>query len=107
MFKLKVQLLFLGKRLQDLKKQGGLGVLNLDTQKKALLLKNLDKFYNDHDIPWVKLVKGAYYNNGTLPGATMEGSFWWRTHLKLIDTYKGLAKCNLGDGKSSLFWRDN
>jgi hypothetical protein len=27
--------------------------------------------------------------------------------LKLSDTYKGLAKCNIGDGKSSLFWLDN
>jgi hypothetical protein len=95
------------KKIAKPKNQGGLGVLNLDVQNKALLLKNLDKFYNDHDIPWVKLVKGAYYNNGTLPGVALEGSFWWRTHLKLIDTYKGLAKCNIGDGKSSLFWLDN
>jgi hypothetical protein len=82
-------------------------VLDLDTQNRALLLKNLDKFYNNNDIPWVKLVKGAYYNNGTLPGGSVEGSFWWKTHLKLVDTFKGLAKCNLGNGKSSLFWQDN
>jgi hypothetical protein len=29
------------------KDQGGLGVLNLEVQNKALLLKNLDKLYND------------------------------------------------------------
>jgi hypothetical protein len=95
------------KKITRPKNQGGLGVLDLDTQNRALLLKNLDKFYNNHDIPWVKLVKGAYYNNGTLPGGSVEGSFWWKTHLKLVDTFKGLAKCNLGNGKSSLFWQDN
>jgi hypothetical protein len=89
------------------KNQGCLGVLDLHTQNRALLLKNLDKFFNNQDIPWIKLVKGAYYNNGNLPGAVVEGSFWWKTHLKLVDTYKGLAKCNLGNGKSSFFWQDN
>jgi hypothetical protein len=38
------------------KEQGGLGVLNLTIQNKALLLKNLHKFYNKHDIPWVNLI---------------------------------------------------
>jgi hypothetical protein len=95
------------KKITRPKNQGGLGVLDLDTQNRALLLKNLDKFYNNNDIPWVKLVKGAYYNNGSLPGGSVEGSFWWKTHLKLVDTFKGLAKCNLGNGKSSFFWQDN
>jgi hypothetical protein len=38
------------------KTQGGLGVLDLNIQNKALLLKNLHKFYNRHDIPWVQLI---------------------------------------------------
>jgi hypothetical protein len=38
------------------KNQGGLGVLNLSIQNKALLLKNLDKFFNGHDVPWVNLI---------------------------------------------------
>jgi hypothetical protein len=38
------------------KVQGGLGVLHLQTQNKALLLKNLHKFYNREDIPWVNLI---------------------------------------------------
>jgi hypothetical protein len=33
------------------KAQGGLGVLDLNIQNKALLLKNLHKFYNRYDIP--------------------------------------------------------
>jgi hypothetical protein len=51
------------------KKQGGLGVLNLGIQNQALIMKNLYKFYNHMDIPWVKLIWQAYYNNGEAPHA--------------------------------------
>ncbi|KAM3260750.1 hypothetical protein ACQJBY_051787 [Aegilops geniculata] len=34
------------------KQQGGLGVLNLREQNKALLIKHLFKFYNEVDVPW-------------------------------------------------------
>jgi hypothetical protein len=36
--------------------EGGLGVLNLQTQNEALLLKHLDKFFNRKDLPWVNLI---------------------------------------------------
>lgn len=42
------------------KEAGGLGVLNLRDQNKALLMKNLYKFYNQQDIPWVNLLWKAY-----------------------------------------------
>jgi hypothetical protein len=83
------------------KDQGGLGVLNLDTQNSALLLKNLHKFYNRLDIPWVNLVWSSYYAQGHL-----EVSFWWKAHLKLLDKFKGISRCHIGDGKSTLFWTD-
>ena len=38
------------------KKKGGLGIINLRSQNSALLMKHLDKFYNQKDVPWVKLV---------------------------------------------------
>jgi hypothetical protein len=34
------------------------------------------------------------------------GSFWWRDLLKLCDTYRGIAKCSIGDGSTVLFWSD-
>jgi hypothetical protein len=80
-------------------------VLNLEIQNKALLLKNLHKFHNNLDIPWVKLIRLTYYNTGRITN-TMEGSFWWKSHLKLLDTYKSMAKCNRGYGKTILFWTD-
>lgn len=33
------------------KEEGGLGVLDLKTQNEALLINNLDKFFNKADIP--------------------------------------------------------
>jgi hypothetical protein len=38
------------------KRNGGVGVINLRSQNTALLLKNLDKFYNRRNIPWVNLI---------------------------------------------------
>jgi hypothetical protein len=34
------------------KKNGGLGVVNFQKQNMALLIKFLDKFYNNMDLPW-------------------------------------------------------
>jgi hypothetical protein len=88
------------------KDQGGLGVLDLKTQMEELLLKNLHNFFNGLDIPWVNLIWNTYYSQGSLPGFQLEGSFWWKTHLKLLDKYKGMSRCLIGDGKSALFWTD-
>jgi hypothetical protein len=34
----------------------GLGVINLRLQNDVLLMKNLDKFFNKADLPWVQLI---------------------------------------------------
>jgi hypothetical protein len=36
----------------------------------------------------------------------MEGSFWWKAHLKLLDKFKGISHCNIGDGKTAYLWTD-
>lgn len=38
------------------KEEDGLGIINIETQNKSLLMKNLDKFFNRRDIPWVNMV---------------------------------------------------
>lgn len=73
------------------KDEGGLGIINLEAQNQALLMKNLDKFYNKKDVPWVKLVWEKHYKNDRLPGAVKKGSFWWRDILKLLPKFKELA----------------
>jgi hypothetical protein len=88
------------------KRKGGLGIVNLRNQNMALLLKFLDKFYNKRDIPWVNLIWNSYYANGEIPHASKDGSFWWRDILKLCDEFKAIAKCNIGNGTTVLFWQD-
>jgi hypothetical protein len=78
------------------KDQGGLGVLNLRTQNKALLMKNLYKFYNHHDIPWVNLVWQAYYYNNIISHlCNRKGSFWWKDCLSMIDDFRGMTSCTV------------
>lgn len=73
------------------KEEGGLGVINLELQNQALLMKNLDKFFNKKDITWVNLVWEKHYKNGRLPGVVRKGSFWWRDTLKLLSNFKKMA----------------
>jgi hypothetical protein len=95
------------KKCSKPKRKGGLGIINLRSQNRALLLKHLDKFYNKKNIPWVNLVWKAYYSNGQIPHASADkGSFWWKDVLKLCDLFRGIAKCKIGDGSTVLFWSD-
>ena len=88
------------------KEKGGLGVLNLRLQNDALLLKHLFKFYNKVDTPWVHLVWSKYYTT-KVPHASREfGSFWWKDVLRLSIIFRGIAKCEIGDGSTVCFWDD-
>jgi hypothetical protein len=60
------------------KTEGGLRVIQLNTRNEAMLLKNLHKFFNKEDIPWVHLICEKYYAIGKLPNHTLKGSFWGR-----------------------------
>ena len=89
------------------KKQGGLGVLNLRIQNKALLMKNLYKFYNHMDIPWVNLIWQAYYSNGYAPHASSQlGSFWWRDCMSYNDSFRDITSCTINNGQSIQLWKD-
>lgn len=46
------------------KREGGLGVISLKTHNEALLMKQLHKFLNKKELPWVKLIWENYYRNG-------------------------------------------
>jgi hypothetical protein len=45
------------------KDQGGLGIIDIQSQNNALLLKFLDKFYNKAKVPWVQLTWSKLYTN--------------------------------------------
>lgn len=91
------------------KEDGGLGIINLNTQNATLLMKHLDKFYNHSNIPWLKLTWDKLYHNTHLaPHARSPiGSFWWKDVLKLYDNYKDIAKCSPSKGNSIMFWQDD
>jgi hypothetical protein len=89
------------------KNEGGLGVINLRTQNEALLLKNLHKFFNQMDIPWVHLIWEKYYPHGKLPNHVRKGSFWSRGILCLLDKFKGLASATVHSGRTTCqVWQD-
>jgi hypothetical protein len=82
------------------KDQGGLGIINIRTQNEALLIKQLSKFFNKDNIPWISLIWEKHYDNGKLPGNGRKGSFWWKDLLKLLDKFKGMAKVEIQNGTS-------
>ena len=89
--------------VQKPKAKGGLGVINLRPQNDALLMKQLHKFYNKEDIPWVKQIWFKHYTR-KVPHASAEvGSFWWKDILRLNVLYRGIAKCQVGDGTTVTF----
>lgn len=46
-----------------------------------------------------------YYSSHP-PDTRMEGSSWWKSHLKLIPLYKQHSTCKLGNSQSILLWKD-
>jgi hypothetical protein len=48
----------------------------------------------------VNLIWVTNYNNGSVPGNHLEGSFRWKAHIELLDLYKAMGKYIIGDGKS-------
>jgi hypothetical protein len=88
------------------KSEGGLGVLQLEIHNEALLLKNLHKFFNKADIPWVHLIWEKHYRNGRLPNHTLKGSFWWRDILRLLGKFKSCASVLIQSGNTCSLWHD-
>jgi hypothetical protein len=89
------------------KQEGGLGILDIKAQNKALLLKLADKFYNNCDTPWVQLTWQALYSNPVAPHAKrLVGSFWWQDVMSLSLVFRSFASCEVGNGRTVCFWED-
>jgi hypothetical protein len=54
----------------------------------------------------IRLVWHKHYNNRVPHAARELGSFWWKDVLRLNIIFRGIAKCELGDGSSVCFWDD-
>ena len=88
------------------KRKGGLGVINLQVQNDALLLKHLHKFYSKVDVPWVNLIWSKYYSNKVSHATREVGSFWWKDVQWLSIIFRNIARCNIGDGTTVTLWHD-
>lgn len=81
------------------KNEAGFGIKKMAVQNDALLMKNLHKFFNHAEVPWVQLVWDKYYHT-ILLGQRKRGSFWWRNIIILLDQYKGISITHPENGKS-------
>ena len=88
------------------KQQGGLGILDICEHNKTLLLKNVHKFYNKEDLPWVILIWEVCYSSSQHPDKK-EGLFWWKILLSLIPTYKQATPFMVRSGTTIQLWEDN
>ena len=85
---------------------GGRGIMDLKIQNQGLLLKQLYKFYNKLDVLWVNLVWSSYYQADVPHASEPCGPFWWRDLMQLSDIFRGVTEIKIGDGNTSLFWKD-
>ena len=81
--------------------------MNLAIQNEALLLKNVDKFLNHADIPWVHLIWDTYYHDTVPQGTALCGSFWWKDICKRLDKFRSVTYVQPNKGDSFLFWSDS
>jgi hypothetical protein len=83
------------------KDQDGLGIIDIESQNNALLLKFLDKFYNQADTPWVSLTWIKFYANTQTPPQhrSPTGSFWWKDVIRLFDKFESMASCSPNKGE--------
>jgi hypothetical protein len=84
---------------------GGLGIMDFGKQNDALLIKQLHKFYNKAEVPWVQLVWN-YYTDVVPHVAKLCGSFWWKDVMKLAGNYREFCHVTPVAGDSILFWSD-
>lgn len=69
-------------------------------------MKNLHKFFNRLDIPWVNLVWNNHYRAGKIPSENKIGSFCWKDILNNLSSFRWFSKVNRQDGRTVRLWCD-
>ena len=60
------------------------------------------------DIPWVKLIWEAHYQNNEAPHTNPnKGSFWWKDCMKMFDLFKEMSTCEIRAGNTCKLWDDS
>jgi hypothetical protein len=85
------------------KDNGGLGIVNFHKKNEALLLKNLDEFYNKRETPLVQLIWNSYYTDSVPHTARPCGSFWWRDIMHFAPNFARVSSVKPGMGDTFAF----
>ncbi|WMV13350.1 hypothetical protein MTR67_006735 [Solanum verrucosum] len=91
------------------KKEGGLGIKNLKSHNKSLLLKWLRRLATDDQSLWKDIIIARYGKEG--PWTTKEvytpyGVGLWRTIRNKWPRMWSNSVINVGNGRKTLFWND-
>ncbi|WVZ69750.1 hypothetical protein U9M48_018486 [Paspalum notatum var. saurae] len=89
------------------KNQGGLGILDLDTQNKCLLGKWLFKLANENGL-WQRLLRNKYLRNETLTQVEKKpgDSQFWSGLMEIKDQFLNLGSFILKNGTQIRSWED-
>ncbi|WMV55241.1 hypothetical protein MTR67_048626 [Solanum verrucosum] len=92
------------------KKNGDLGIKNLNLQSKALQMKWLWKYANGNQLLWERVIEAKYIPEDkwmTKEVTTPYGVSLWRSIRNLWDEVKNNSKVKVFDGRKTMFWKDN
>jgi hypothetical protein len=88
--------------------EGGLNIINLETQNICLLLKFIHKLHMPNKSSWANWILSFVYSGQKRLGDKISRcSSSWRYLMTLIDLYRNLTIVKIGDGKSTCFWLDS
>ncbi|WMV12148.1 hypothetical protein MTR67_005533 [Solanum verrucosum] len=91
------------------KKNGGLGIKNMELHGKALLMKWLWKYSNENQTLWRRVISAKYENEDswtTKIVTTPYGTSLWRSIRALWEEVKPKFKMKVGNGNKIKFWKD-
>lgn len=91
------------------KKEGGLGVKDLEIMNTVLLSKWWWRLFADMNHLWGALINRIYYHRRKplLVGLSFRShSFWWCSVLATKDVFKCGVSFSIGDGQKVNFWTD-
>jgi hypothetical protein len=83
------------------KEDGSLGLMDLATLNKSLMMKHVHKMFTGESNPWTDWIR-FWYDEGRADDDTP----CWRDIKKLILEYRRLTVVALRDGETTSFWHD-
>lgn len=92
------------------KKNGGLGIKNLNNHSKALRMKWLWKFAKEKQMLWGKVIEAKYEDESkwmTKEINTPYGVQLWRAIRGLWEEFKVNTKIKGNNGEKTAFWKDD